>query len=230
MKQELKLYTGGTVTKDVEQLLKKIESVCEKVEKAQDSYKSIIEDVYLLHYNKVHKESEMSFYDFMYEKTGMSKSTCASLVAIQKMVENMVKVLIDNDYEEGEATLRAWVKDLSMRTLLTLQHYASNVDQLVITAVNAYNTQNGNSFAECLDEAYDTYVIWANDNMNKRIADKKDQVEDMPHIDEGDTDTEKSGVTHITYQICNEDEYDEMVDAIGEAFKKMGHIQVVLSY
>lgn len=161
MKQELKIANGTTAVMDTEKMIAKIQGVCAKVEKATDAYKSIMEEVYILHMNKIHKKSEYtSFVEFMHEKTGMGESTCKSLVAIQKHIEHEVFILESDENVSNDmvAEYRGFMKSASMRELLLMAKNEETTTEYVVKGALEIYLQDkiGNmTFNEALDYAFE---------------------------------------------------------------------------
>lgn len=106
---------------NVDLMLEKISNVCAKVERAQDSYKTIMEEVYLIHEFKPYKkEGERSFERYMKERTGMSSMTAKNLARIWAVKVEAVERLVKKDTLD---TLEEIYKSSSMRTLITIARY-----------------------------------------------------------------------------------------------------------
>lgn len=114
------------LVESVDTITARICAICQKVEKAQDSYKSIMEDVYLIYKYKPFKALDMNFSDYMKEKTGMSKATSHRLVNIWK---NRIKLLKGLDYEKSKK-MGEWYDSLSMRQLLFISE-KHQIDNLI---------------------------------------------------------------------------------------------------
>lgn len=119
---------------DQNAILERIRKVCDKVERAQDSYKSIMEDVYLVHKYKMHKAAGKTFADYMQDTTGMGRHTAHRLVKIWKTRLIACKKLAEEFDQEDIDNFTAWMEKQNMRNLLTLAQTGfidSFVDQVI---------------------------------------------------------------------------------------------------
>lgn len=74
-------------TKKVERAINHISDICCKVENSTEEYKKTIDDIVFLQTVKAHKESGLTFHDYIHERTGMGRTTCTYLLRIGKYMQ-----------------------------------------------------------------------------------------------------------------------------------------------
>lgn len=215
-KDEMKLYNGTTAMFDITKMMDSIRTVCQKVEKATDSYKNIMEEVAILHLNKVHAKSGLSFTQYMFNETGMGETTCKSLVAIQKHIEYECGRLetIENLSNDDIAEYRGFMKKATMRELLLMaKNQDITTEYVVLHAANIYlnSKKKDRAFQELLEEslelAKDKYVKLRHASIEeKKVVDMEseesepeDEIsEESPDID-SDTFTAKYHIVDMKF-------------------------------
>lgn len=129
--------------------LSKIRKVCADVEKATDKYKKISSIVYGLHKAKAHKAmGYANFNDFITDQTGMGKSTCISLIAIEKKIAEVQasRLLPEGSNVYGqiiELPMRALLKmtKLDATDIVTALKRCANVDALLGEINDLYDAE-----------------------------------------------------------------------------------------
>lgn len=213
MKEELKVMRGVTKTLDVESLEQKVKAVCDKVEKAQDAYKAVMEDVYILKINKVNERYNMTFVDYIREKTGMGKSTAYSLVAIWKMILEGRDDIMNNveDEKEAERMVKEWMKTVTSFSMRRLLELVSNKNQFLADNNRLLIGEKHDEYAAeveavIVDFEPDTTGIYTpNENIPDRIG-KEEVTED--------------DVVYLPITISNVDDWSKlgtMVDTLSDA-------------
>lgn len=157
----------------VEKLIANIASTEAKVQKAMTSYKSVMGDIYVLYKSKVYKKSGFAnFYDYLYEMTGMSKSTAAKLIkAYRTRLDVMDTLKIECDMtEEEEKEINEFFDNASMRTYAEM----SADDSVVLGEINEWLQNKDKNLNESVPEAYkkddaiDLKEVPVSDNSKKK--------------------------------------------------------------
>lgn len=120
--------------------IERIKSVCDKVEKAQDAYKKIINDVYGLYSDKQAWKSDecKNFKTYMTKMFGMGSTTTTSLIAIAK-----VKNAIEDEYCNYGEVIEKFFMSRTMRQLLTFVKFQDCFKRIVDYAIEDFEDDAG---------------------------------------------------------------------------------------
>lgn len=197
---------------DENKLIDQIAKVCAKVEKAQDAYKDIMEQTYLLHKYKVHKKYNMSFYDFMREKTGMGTTTCITLVAIWK---ERIKLIEDNP--DSVEIIDNFIHTATMRQLIWVTKNHEKVNALIDNGYVSAEVTNGASLVDDVATA-----------MSEDKPDKPEKKEDKKKAEYADTDSVEDKTKE--FDLSNFDVYKDMCNYIEQLLTNDKSVKVSVSY
>lgn len=207
------------VTEDT--LINRIKAVCDNVEKAQDAYKSIAEDVYLLKKYGAHKAAGYSnFKDYITAVTGMGKTTATSLVKIWGNRLVMAKELERNGLDQAVIDQAlGWYDSLGMRALLSISNTAIFGEFLsLVTGVGSYS-----ALETVLDDALTSVLQRSREDDITAIEDKEAE----PSEDKG---VETSGQIvmspKVTVEIDSDQDLDELVETLSKLHKDGNRIEV----
>lgn len=207
------------VTEDT--LINRIKAVCDKVEKAQDAYKSIAEDVYLLKKYCAHKAAGYSnFKDYITAVTGMGKTTATSLVKIWGNRLVMVKEFDRIGFDQGLIDQGlGWYDSLGMRALLSISKTEIFGEFLsLVTGVGSYG-----ALETVLDDAL-TSVL------------QRRREDDIPAIEEKEAESSEDKVVEtpaqivmspkVTVEIDSDQDLDELVETLSKLHEDGNRIEV----
>lgn len=215
------------VTEDT--LINRIKAVCDKVEKAQDAYKSIAEDVYLLKKYGAHKAAGYSnFKDYITAVTGMGKTTATSLVKIWGNRLVMAKELDRNGLDQAVIDQAlGWYDSLGMRALLSISNTAIFGEfLLLVTGVGSYS-----SLETVLDDALTSVLQRSREDdipaIEEKEAESSEDKEAEPSEDKG---VETSGQIvmspKVTVEIDSDQDLDELIETLSKLYEDGNRIEV----
>ena len=209
------------VTEDT--LINRIKAVCDKVEKAQDAYKSIAEDVYLLKKYGAHKAAGYSnFKDYITAVTGMGKTTATSLVKIWGNRLVMAKEFDRVGFDQGiiDQAL-GWYDSLGMRALLSISKTEIFGEFLsLVTGVGSYD-----ALETVLDDALTS--VLQRSSIEEKEAEPSEEKEAEPSEGKEAEPSEGKGVEtsgqivmspKVTVEINSDQDLDELVETLSKLY------------
>lgn len=205
------------LVEDQNVILERIRKVCDKVEKAQDSYKSIMEDVYLVHKYKMHKAAGKTFADYMQDTTGMGRHTAHRLVKIWKTRLTACKKLAEEFEQEDIDKFTKWMENQNMRNLLTLSQ-TGFIDGFVDQVIN-----EGMGDLDAVLEDCKRDYIQIEEKEASAIEDKAQEhsVEDDPESERNAEDVKWRKV-----EIFQESDLDSLMETLSKLFEDGYHLEV----
>lgn len=215
------------VTEDT--LINRIKAVCDKVEKAQDAYKSIAEDVYLLKKYGAHKAAGYSnFKDYITVVTGMGKTTATSLIKIWGNRLVMAKEFdsIGFDQELIDQAL-GWYDSLGMRALLSISKTEIFGEFLsLVTGVGS-----DCALETVLDDALTSVLQRRREDDIPAIEEKEEESsEDKEAESSEDKGVETSAQIvmspKVTVEIDSDQDLDELVETLSKLHEDGNRIEV----